>query len=203
MNRIKDRLRYLIYGLCLIFVIGCYGLGPFNAAGDVNGDQPRSEVTGEVRSVIARLREIEIRTNDGRTEVVRYDGQTRVVYQGRDDYTVANLEAGDYVAMQVETDNPGNLYTDLVRVRESVQERGGIGSRGARIDQVEGRVESVDPRRGEFEIRDDSGKRIVVTLPYNARRSDVDRLQRLHQGDYVHVQGKFLNSDRFELEAFG
>jgi hypothetical protein len=63
-------------------------------------------------------------------------------------------------------------------------------------------VESVDPRRGEFEIRDDSGRRVVVALPHNARRSDVDRLQSLRRGDYVRVEGKFLNSDRFELEAF-
>ena len=113
----------------------------------------------------ARLHEIEIRTDDRRTEVVRYDGQTRVVYRGRDDYAVTNLEAGDYVAMQVQTDGPGYLYTDLVRVRESVQERGGAGSERERFARVEGRIEYVDPRRGEFEIRDDSGRRVVVALP--------------------------------------
>jgi hypothetical protein len=201
MNRIKTRLRYLIYGIPLVFVMGCAELGSVTTAGDIYGNGSRSEISGEVRSVNARLHEIEIRTDD-RTEVVRYDGQTRVVYRGRDDYTVTNLEAGDYVAMQVQTDGPGYLYTDLVRVRESVQERGGASSGRERFARVEGRIEYVDPRRGEFEIRDDSGRRVVVALPYNARRSDVDRLQSLRRGDYVRVEGKFLNPDRFELEAF-
>ena len=202
MDRIKKRLRYLIYGFPLVFVMGCAELGSIITAGDIYGNGSQSEISGEVRSVNARSREIEIRTDDRRIEVVRYDGQTRVVYRDRDDYTVSNLEAGDYVALQVQTDRPGDLYTNLVRVRESVQDRGGASSGRERFAQVEGRVESVDPRRGEFEIRDDSGKRVVVALPYNARRSDVDRLQNLRRGDYVRVEGKFLSSDRFELETF-
>jgi hypothetical protein len=202
MNRIKTRLRYLICGFPLVFVMGCTELGSVITAGDIYGNGSQSEISGEVRSVNARSQEIEIRTDDRQTEVVRYDGQTRVVYRGRDDYTVANLEAGDYVAMQVQTERPGYLYTDLVRVSESVQDRGGASSGRDRFAWVEGRVESVNPRRGEFEIRDDSGRRVVVALPYNARRSDVERLQSLRRGDYVRVEGKFLNPDRFELEAF-
>ena len=202
MNRIKNSLRYLICGIPLVFVMGCAELGSVITAGDIYGNGSQSEISGEVRSVNARSREIEIRTDDRRIEVVRYDGQTRVVYRDRDDYTVSNLEAGDYVALQVQTDRPGDLYTNLVRVRESVQDRGGASSGRERFAQVEGRVESVDPRRGEFEIRDDSGKRVVVALPYNARRSDVDRLQNLRRGDYVRVEGKFLDSGRFELETF-
>ena len=202
MDRIKKRLRYLIYGFPLVFVMGCAELGSIITAGDIYGNGSQSEISGEVRSVNARSREIEIRTDDRRIEVVRYDGQTRVIYQGRDDYTVSNLEAGDYVALQVQTARPGDLYTDLVRVRESVQDRGGASSGRERFARVEGRVESVDPRRAEFEIRDDSGRRVVVALPSNARRSDVDRLQSLRRGDYVRVEGTFLNSNRFELETF-
>jgi hypothetical protein len=201
MNRTKYSFRYLLAGLPFLLVVGCHELGHLDTLGGSYGGVQQSEIAGEVRFVNERAGEIELRTDDKRTQVVRYDGQTRVVYRDRD-YAVANLEAGDYVAMRVESDSRGLLYTDLVRVRESVQERGGVGSRRSRFDRVEGRVEIIDARRGEFEIREDSGKQILVTLPYSPRRSDVDRLQGLRRGDYVRVEGKFLNAERFELEAF-
>jgi hypothetical protein len=171
-----------------------------DSVGDIYGDRQQAEIVGEVRSINTRQREIELRTDDRRTRVVRYDGQTRVVYRDRD-YSVANLEPGDYVALRVQNDSPGNLYTDLVRVRESVQDRGGTVSRG-RVESLQGTVEHVDPTRGEFELRDEYGKRVMVTLPYNPRRSDIDRLRSLRRGDPVRVEGQFLNPDRFELEAF-
>ncbi|MGH7848560.1 MAG: hypothetical protein ACREQW_25755 [Candidatus Binatia bacterium] len=201
MNWIKRSLRGLIYGLPLVFATGCHELGHMgDGLGNIYGDRQQTEIAGEVRSVNTRQREIELRTDDRRTRVVRYDDQTRVVYRDRD-YAVTNLEPGDYVALQVQTDSPGNLYTDLVTVRESVQDRGGTVSRG-RVERLQGTVEHVDPTRGEFELRDEYGKRVMVTLPYNSRRSDIDRLRSLRRGDRVRIEGQFLNPDRFELEAF-
>jgi hypothetical protein len=168
-----------------------------DTARDIFGQ--KSEMVGEIRSVDTRSREIEIRTDDRRSESVRYDNQTRVVYRNRE-YSVANLERGDYVAMRVKTDPSGYSYTDHILVRESVQERG--SDRGGRIERLEGTVEHIDPRRGEFEVRDEYGRRVTVTLPYNPRRSDMDRLQSLRHGDRVRVEGQFLNRDRFELDAF-
>jgi len=202
MSRVRA-LKSLIVGLPLMLTMGCdlAQIGQLgNPAGDIFGDRQRDEIVGEVRSVNTRQREIELRTDDRRTRVVRYDGQTRVVYRDRD-YSVANLEPGDYVAMRVQSDSPGNLYTDLVRVRESVQDRGGTVSRG-RGERLQGMVEDVDPTRGEFELRDEYGKRVMVTLPYNPRKADIDRLRSLRRGDRVRVEGQFLNPDRFELEAF-
>jgi hypothetical protein len=63
-------------------------------------------------------------------------------------------------------------------------------------------VERVDEQRGLFEVRDRDGRQVTVYLPYNAPRTDVDRLQRLRVGDRVSVQGQFVGQDRFELEAF-
>jgi hypothetical protein len=201
MNRIKNSLRYVLAGFPFLLVAGCHELGHLDTFGGSYGGVQQSEIAGEVRFVNERGGEIELRTDDARTETVRYDGQTRVVYRGRD-YAVSNLEAGDYVAMRVQSDSRGLRYTDLVRVRESVQERGGIGSHRGRLDRVEGRVEFIDAGRGEFEIREDSGKRILITLTYSPRRADVDRLQSLRRGDYVRVEGRFLNPERLELEAF-
>ena len=79
---------------------------------------------------------------------------------------------------------------------------GATGQSGTRIQTVDGRVERVDLERGFFEIRDQSRERVIVSLPYNARRSDVDRFRALQEGDYVRVEGRFLDRERFELENF-
>jgi hypothetical protein len=63
-------------------------------------------------------------------------------------------------------------------------------------------VEVVDSRRGTFEMRDRSNRTVVVSLPYGAPRSVGERFNRLREGDYVRIEGRFLNQDRFELENF-
>src|SRR5262252_5449521 len=83
---------------------------------------------------------------------------TKVVYR-QHDYAVSNLEPGDYVAVSTEQDRDGRLYVDLVTVRESVQDRGGSSprpggpdrNRAGRLDRLEGTVEYIDSRRGQFE----------------------------------------------------
>jgi hypothetical protein len=159
-------------------------------------------VDGTVERVDTSPWEIRIRESSGRTRVVTYYSDTRVIYRGRE-YPVTQLEAGDIVAVELKEDSRGNSYTNLIRVQESVRDRGGITTRpGTRIQTVDGRVERVDLERGSFEIRDQSGERVLVSLPYNARRSDVDRFRALQAGDYVRVEGRFLDRERFELENF-
>jgi len=36
----------------------------------------------------------------------------------------------------------------------------------------------------------------------SARRSDVDRFRAIRSGDYVRVEGRFLDRERFELDSF-
>jgi hypothetical protein len=190
----------------LLVVPGCQELGGINLPGDYAGSAA-SNIVGEVRNIDNRAGQIELRTDSGRNLLVRYNDNTRVTYRQRD-YAVSNLEPGDYVAMRAQQDRDGRYFTDLITVKESVQERGGYsGSSGGsgnveRLAKLEGRVEYVDSRRGTFEIRDRSNRPIVVALPYNAPRSISDRLDRLREGDYVRMEGRFLNQDRFELEAF-
>ena len=208
MNWMNRALRQLVFSFPLVLATGCHELGHLgDTPGNIFGETRKTEVVGEVRFVDTQNREIEVRTDDRRTRSVRYDGRTRVVYRDRD-YPVSNLETGDYVAMRIQTDSPGNVYTGLIQVRESVQDRGGIGarggtpSRGNRIERLQGTVEHVDSRRGEFELRDEYGRTVIVTLPYNPRRADLDRVRDLRRGDFVRVEGQFVNPDRFELEAF-
>ena len=163
------------------------------------------ELVATVEQVNTGSREISLRPNDGRTRVVGYSTDTRVMYRGRE-YPVSQLETGDIVAMQLRQDSRGNSYTDLIRVQESIQDRnqrrGDAATPGPGILTLDGRVEQLDLQRGSFEIRDQSREPVIVSLPYNARRSDVDRFRGLRSGDYVRVEGRFLDRERFELENF-
>ena len=191
-------LSFLVFAI--LTAAGCAELGQINIPGDYGNAS--ADVVGEVRNVDTRTRQIEIRTDAGRTWNVQYDNQTRVVYRQRD-YAVSNLEPGDYVALRTQQDRDGRLYTDLVTVRESVQDRGGSSrDRAGRLDRLEGTVEYIDSRRGQFEVRDRGNRLIVVNLQYNAPRTVSDRFDRLREGDTVRIEGRFLNQDRFELENF-
>jgi len=163
------------------------------------------EIVATVERVDTGSKEINLRPNDGRIRVVGYSTGTRVMYRGRE-YPVSQLEAGDIVAMQLRQDSRGNSYTDLIRVQESIrdrdQSRDDTFRPGTGIQTVDGRVERVDFQRNSFEMRDQSRERVIVALRDNARRSDVDRFRALRSGDYVRVEGRFLDRERFELENF-
>jgi hypothetical protein len=195
--------------LSTMALAGCPELGQMGDLGGLGGyggtiGKDR-EVVGEVEVVDVRAREIEIRTDDRRTAVVRYDDRTQVLYRQRN-YAVDNLEPGDYVAARIQQDRNGRDYTDAITVRESVQDRAGRlgGGRGTSrsYDQIDGRVESIDPRRGTFELRDSRNRTVLVSVPFNAPRQIIERFNRLREGDTVRIEGRTGGNDRFELENF-
>jgi len=200
MNPINRAAFGLTLALALAASAGCEGIA---LVGRPALELGQDEFVAEVERLDTSSREIHLRPNDSRTRVVGYSADARAIYRGRE-YPVARLEGGDIVVMQLKQDSRGNSYTDLIRVQESSRDwdRGGITRSGTGIQTVDGRVEQVDFQRSSFEIRDQSRERIFVSLPYNARRSDVDRLRALRAGDYVRVEGRFLDRDRFELENF-
>ena len=188
----------MVLALAIFSLTGCLegtgleGLGGY-------GNQS-NEIVGEVMDVDSRSRQIEIRTDSGRTSTVRYDNNTQVLYRQRT-YPVANLERGDYVAARVQQDRDGRYTTNTITVRESVQDRGGtVGA--DRLDRIEGRVEYVDSRRGTFELRDSRNRLIVVAVAFNAPKTITDRFNRLRNGDQVRIEGRSVNADRFDLENF-
>jgi hypothetical protein len=174
---------YLAFAL--LTTPGCAELGQLNIPGDYG--TANVDVVGEVQNVDTRSRQIEIRTDAGRTLNVQYDNP-----------------------VSTQQDRDGRLYADLVTVRESVQERNGSGpqrggssrDRAGRLDRLEGTVENIDSRRGQFEVRGRDNRTIIVSLQYNAPRTVSDRFDRLREGDTVRMEGRFLNQDRFELENF-
>ena len=203
--KLRNRL-FGIFTLAVMAFAGCHELGHIEGLdqpggyGSIGG----TDVVGEVQYIDQRAREIEVRTDGGRTAVLRYDDSTQVVYRQRN-YTVANLEPGDYIAARVQQDRDRRDYTDTITVRESVQDRSGRGSggsAGSRFDRVDGRVEYVDARRGTFDLRDARNRTIVVSVPFNAPRQVMDRFNRLREGDFVTIEGRAAGNDRFELENF-
>ena len=80
---------------------------------DWRGDQ----VYGTIQDVNERRREIRVRTDDGRTAVVKYDGNTRV-FDGRRDIRVDSLRSGDLVSIQLERSSGGEQYAGAIRVED-------------------------------------------------------------------------------------
>jgi hypothetical protein len=189
-----------LLALAILGLTGCHELGQIDGSGDYGGILG-NDLVGEVRNVDTRAREIELQTDAGRRESIRYDNNTRVVYRQRD-YAVSNLERGDYVAVRTQQDRDGQLYSDYITVRESAQDRGGYGRPGTRSNRLEGTVSYIDSRRGTFEVRNRDGRAVMVTVPFNVSRADRDRFNRLREGDYVRVEGSYVGQDRFEFEAF-
>lgn len=195
-------MKQLILALVMIMALGQWGCSSALWEELTTGQSDQRDLVAEVERVDTSPREIHLRDNSGRTSVVGYDARTRVIYRGRE-YSVTQLEAGDIVTVELKQDSRGNSYANLIRVQESVRDRGGIPTRpGTGIQTVDGRVQWVDFQRNSFEMRDQSGERVIVSLPSNARRSDVDRFRVLRDGDYVRVEGRFLDRNRFELESF-
>jgi hypothetical protein len=118
--------------------------------------------------------------------------RTHVVYHGWD-YTVNDLESGDLIAYLPVTRDRN--YVDTIRIEEPVQARPSTARRAPlppRNDVVEGTVQRVDIDRGLFDIRPPSGGTVTVSVPYNARATDVDYFRRLRRGDSVRVEGEFV-----------
>jgi len=190
---------WAILSVALLGFTGCPALGPLENPGGIGGIN--NDVIGEVQFIDNRTRELEIRTDSGRRSVLRFDNNTQVTYRQRT-YPVSNLERGDYVAARVQQDRDGRSFTTSISVRETAQDRGMGASSGNRLDRTEGRVEYVDLRRGLFEIRDRRNRVVVVSVAHNAPRAVTDRFNRLRSGDYVRIEGRTTNSDRFDLELF-
>jgi hypothetical protein len=203
MTRINRAALGLTLTLALTAIVGCSD--NIALVGRPTLELGQDEFVAEVDRLDSSSREIHLRPNNSRTRVVGYSTDARVLYRGRE-YPVSQLEAGDIVAMQLKQDSRGNSYTDLIRVQESIRDRdqsqGGIIRPGTASQTVDGRVEQLDFQRSAFEIRDQSRARVLVSLPYNARRSDVDHFRALRVGDYVKVEGRFVDRERFELENF-
>ncbi len=205
----NNRIRAVARGMAaaaLVALAGCAqtgGLG--NVLGGVLG-QPApgstNQLSAEIDHVDTGSRAIYVRTSDGQLAAVGYDNNTQVRYQNQT-YPVTALQQGDQVLLYLQ--NTGNgYYTNDVEVQQTVQERNGTGGTygNANVQTVQGSVTRIDAQNGAFWMREQNGTTVEVTLPYNPRTSDVNRFRSLRVGDYVQIQGQWVNQSRLELMQF-
>ena len=187
--------------MVIIAATGACSSGLGNVLGSVLGgggqQQQSGQLTGTIRAVNANNQQITIQQSNGQSVAVSYDNQTQVVYQNQR-YSVSSLEYGDRVTASVRQARNG-YYTDYVQVDQSVSTTG-TGSSGS-VQSIQVNVRQVDSRNGLFTVESNNGV-LTVSLPYNPRSADVDRFQRLRQGEYVRFYGVFLNNSRVELRQF-
>lgn len=162
-------------------------------------DDRVGDLSGEIDRVDTDRREIVVRTSTG-DRLITYDDRTRVFYQGRE-YEPANLERGDQVEIDTATSS-GTRYALATRVdvTRSVQDRTGSDDRPG-AQRVEGTVDWVDRRRGEFGLRTDRDT-LTVEVPFDAASATRDRFSQLDRGDYVRIEAQELERTRLELVRF-
>jgi hypothetical protein len=169
-------------------------LGGVLGGGGAQGNQ----VSGTVQNVDTRSQQIVLQQSNGQTVPLLYDNQTQVVYQSQN-YPVTALERGDRVTARIQSTNNGGYYTDLVQVDQSVS---GTSSGGGNVQSFQGTIRQVDRTNGLFSLDVSGYGTLIVALPYNARRADIDRFQSLRSGEYVRLYGVPLNNSRIELREF-
>ena len=81
----------------------------------------RDEIYGTIQDVDEHRREIRVRTDAGRSSIVRYDGNTRIS-DGSRDVRPESLRSGDEIYIRFGRDRGGDDYADAIRV---VDRRGG------------------------------------------------------------------------------
>lgn len=183
----------------LIAMSACANSGLGNILGSVLGGGG-NQLAGTIQGVDTRNQQIGITQTNGQTVGVRYDNQTRVIYQNQN-YPVTALENGDQVVARIQDQGNGNYYTDSIQVTQSVQ-GSTSGTGGGNVQPFQGTVRQVDIQNGLFTIDAGTGYIVTVSMPYNPARSDLNRFQNLRQGDAVRFYGVYLNNTRIELRQF-
>jgi hypothetical protein len=203
------RASWTVLALAVLSAGGCMATGP-GGWGDVLADiggmggvgDRGGTVRGDVEWIDARRQEMELRASFGQRARVSFDSRTQVVYRGQRQ-SVNSLSTGDRVVALVERGGrQGDVYARQITVEEWTRdERDGGGWEQARSQRFDGQVGWVDAQQGRFQLRA-SRATYVVSLPYNASNSTIDRFRRLRAGNSVRIQGELLGNGRVELERF-
>ena len=197
--------------LALALAATACGGGGLGALGDILGGggaggtaQPQSgTLTAEVQEVRTQQQQIIVRTQDGQEGAVLFDRNTQVIYQN-ERYEVPALEYGDVVEMRIQEVQQG-LYTDMIQVVQSVQERrGGTtgGSGASDVHRIEGTIDQIDLSRWMFTLNMTQGGTLPVYLD-NPTSAERNRLREYRSGDYVRVEVRAIDEQSAELVRWG
>jgi hypothetical protein len=172
-----------------------------NILGSVLGSGPANELAGRIQGVDTRNQQIGITQENGQTVAVRFDNQTRVIYQNQN-YAVTALEQGDEVVARITDAGNGSYYTDSIEVTRSVTNGSSTNPGAGEIQTIRGTVRQIDFQHGRFTIDNGSGYEVLVTMPYNPAQADRYRFERLARGNVVQFAGVVINTTRIELHQF-
>ncbi len=172
-------------------------LGSVLGGGAGNGG---NQLAGRVQNVDTRNQQLGITQTNGQTVAVRYDNQTRVIYNNQN-YPVTALEDGDEVVARIQDAGNGSYYTDSIHVTQSVNS-GGSGNNPAGVQSFQGTVRQVDFQTGRFSINNGAGYDMIVSMPYNPSEADRRRFERLARGQTVRFYGVPISTERIELRQF-
>jgi hypothetical protein len=210
-QRIRRRVRgatTALAAMALLASAACASAGGLgNVLGSVLGGMQGSQVSGTVQNVDTQSQQISLQQPDGSAVALSYDNNTKVVYQDRV-YAVSNLERGDQIVARVQQSGTNRgYYTDSLQVTQSVSSstnNGSVYGNGGSetVQSLQGTVRQLDRTNGTFSLDAGTGVTLLVSMPYNANRSDVDRFNSLRIGDAVRLQGVYLNNSRVELRRF-
>lgn len=116
------RTSMLALGAALLVLSGCGNLGSIgNILGSVLGQgAQQQQMDAEVQQVDARDGRLYVRTQDGRSGVIRVDSRTQVVYNNQQ-YPVTALERGDVVRIQLQQTRNNELYATRIDVLRSAR----------------------------------------------------------------------------------
>jgi len=188
--------------LTFLAMSACSNAGSLgNILGSVlGGGTGGNELAGRVQNVDTRNQQIGITQTNGQTVAIRFDNQTRVIYNSQN-YPVTALESGDEVVARIQDAGNGSYYTDSITVTRSVN-NGGNGSNPAGVQSYQGTVRQVDLQGGRFSINNGAGYDIIVSMPYNPSENDRYRFERLARGQTIRFYGVPLSNERIELRQF-
>lgn len=171
--------------------------------GGAGGQQQQGQtgqVSGTITGVDTRQQVVGLQQSNGQTVNLLYDANTQVTFEKRN-YPPTALERGDRVTVRVQQVSQG-YYASVIQVDQSVSSSSGSTGASGSVQQLQGIVQQVDASQGMFSVSLQNYGTVTVTLPYNASRTDVSRLQNLRRGDNVRFYGVFVNNTRVELRQF-
>jgi hypothetical protein len=201
MSSIRQITRTAAAAATLLAVGACAQAGTLGEIlGGVLGGGGGTQVAGIVRGVNTSAQQIALQQNNGETVAIKFDNQTRVIYQDRN-YSVTSLENGDQVSARVQQLQDGSYYTDSVQVTQPVNSST-TGSGGGQVQLLQGTVRQIDGNNGLFTVETGNGVVLTVSMPYNASNADRSRFQNLRSGEFVRFYGVYVTNTRVELRQF-
>jgi hypothetical protein len=201
MSSIRQITRTVAAAATLFALNACAQAGTLGEIlGGVLGGGGGTQVAGTVRGVNTSAQQIALQQSNGETVAIKFDNQTRVIYQDRS-YSVTSLENGDRVSARVQQLQDGSYYTDSVQVTQPVNSSN-TGGGGGQVQSLQGTVRQIDGNNGLFTVETGNGVVLTVSMPYNASNADRSRFQNLRSGEFVRFYGVYVTNTRVELRQF-